>query len=180
MLGVRAERVFNGVSSVAGRPLVLIDGQRVAAVQADGGQPPAGIEVIDLGAATLLPGLVEAHLHLAFDASDDPVGRLAAAGDEEVLGRMRVAARSCLDAGITTVRDLGDRGYLALRLRDEFASDLTAGPHVVAAGPPITTPRGTAGTSAEKPKEPMASAPRSGRTPSGASTSSRSWPAAGA
>jgi imidazolonepropionase-like amidohydrolase len=141
MLGVRAERLFDGVSSVAGRPLVLIDGQRVVAVQTSA-QPPAGIEVIDLGAATLLPGLIEAHLHLAFDASDDPVGRLAAAGDGEVLGRMRVAARSCLDAGITTVRDLGDRGYLALRLRDEFASDLTAGPHVVAAGPPITTPRG--------------------------------------
>ncbi len=41
---------------------------------------------------------------------------------------MRVAARSCLDAGITTVRDLGDRGHLALRLRDEFASDLNHGP----------------------------------------------------
>lgn len=141
MLGVRARRLFDGANSVAGRPLVLIDGQRVVAVQADG-QPPAGIEVIDLGAATLLPGLIEAHLHLAFDASDDPVGRLAAASDGEVLGRMRGAARACLDAGITTVRDLGDRGYLALRLRDEFAGNVTAGPHVVAAGPPITTPRG--------------------------------------
>jgi imidazolonepropionase-like amidohydrolase len=141
VLGVRARRLFDGVSSVAGKPLVLIDGQRVVAVQA-GGEPPAGTEVIDLGAATLLPGLIEAHLHLVFDASDDPVGRLAGAGDGEVLGWMRAAARSCLDAGITTVRDLGDRGYLALRLRDEFASDLTAGPHIVAAGPPITTRRG--------------------------------------
>jgi imidazolonepropionase-like amidohydrolase len=141
VLGVRARRLFDGANSVAGRPLVLIDGQRVVAVQADG-QPPAGIEVIDLGAATLLPGLIEAHLHLVLDASDDPVGRLAAASDGEVLGRMRVAARACLDAGITTVRDLGDRGYLALRLRDEFAGNVTAGPHVVAAGPPITTPRG--------------------------------------
>jgi imidazolonepropionase-like amidohydrolase len=141
VLGVRAGRLFDGASSVMERPLVLIAGQSVVAVQA-GGPPPPGIEVIDLGAATLLPGLIEAHLHLAFDASDDPVGRLAAASDEQVLGRMRVAARSCLDAGITTVRDLGDRGYLALRLREECASDLTAGPHVVAAGPPITTPGG--------------------------------------
>jgi imidazolonepropionase-like amidohydrolase len=113
----------------------------VVAVQT-GGQPPAGIEVIDLGAATLLPGLIDTHLHLAFDASDDPVGRLGGAGDGEVLGGMRLAARSCLDAGITTVRDLGDRGYLALRLRGEFAGDVAAGPHVVAAGPPITTPQG--------------------------------------
>jgi len=141
VLGVRAGRLFDGVSSVAGQPLVLIDGQRVAAVQT-GGQPPAGIEVIDLGAATLLPGLIDTHLHLAFDASDDPVGRLAGAGDGAILAGMRVAARACLDAGITTVRDLGDRGYLTLRLRGEFASELTAGPHVLAAGPPITTPRG--------------------------------------
>jgi imidazolonepropionase-like amidohydrolase len=141
VLGVRAGRLFDGASSVVEQPLVLIDGQRVVSVQA-GAQPPAGTEVIDLGPATLLPGLIEAHLHLVFDASEDPVGRLAAAGDGEVLDRMRVAARSCLDAGITTVRDLGDRGYLALRLRDEFAGDVAAGPHVVAAGPPITTPRG--------------------------------------
>ena len=141
MLGVRAGRLFDGASSVVEQPLVLIDGQRVVSVQA-GGQPPAGTEVIDLGSATLLPGLIEAHLHLVFDASEDPVGRLAAAGDGEVLDRMREAARSCLDAGITTVRDLGDRAYLTLQLRDEFAGDVTAGPHVVAAGPPITTPRG--------------------------------------
>jgi imidazolonepropionase-like amidohydrolase len=141
VLGVRAERVFDGVGVVAGRPLVLIDGQRVVAVLA-GGQPPAGMEVIDLGATTLLPGLIETHLHLVLDASADPVGQLAGAGDAEVLGWMRVAARSCLDAGITTVRDLGDRGYLALRLREDYANDLTAGPHVIAAGPPITTRRG--------------------------------------
>lgn len=138
MLGVRAGRLFDGVSLVVEQPLVLIEGPRVVAVLA-GGEPPAGIELIDLGAGTLLPGLIDTHLHLAFDASDDPVGRLAGAGDGEVLDRMRVAARSCLEAGITTVRDLGDRGYLALRLRDELAGDVTAGPHVVAAGPPITT-----------------------------------------
>jgi imidazolonepropionase-like amidohydrolase len=141
VLGVRAGRLFDGANSVAGQPLVLVDGQRVVAVQT-GGQPPAGIEVIDLGAATLLPGLIDTHLHLAFDASDDPVGRLGGAGDGEVLGGMRLAARSCLDAGITTVRDLGDRGYLALRLRGEFTGDVAAGPHVLAAGPPITTPQG--------------------------------------
>lgn len=168
MFGIRAGRLFDGVSPVAGQPLVLVEGRRVVAVQT-GAQPPAGIEVIDLGAATLLPGLIDTHLHLAFDASDDPVGRLAGAGDGDVLGWMRVAARACLDAGITTVRDLGDRGYLALRLRSEFARDLAAGPQVVAAGPPITTTGGHCCTWAERPKGPMASAPRSVATPSAAS-----------
>jgi imidazolonepropionase-like amidohydrolase len=52
---------------------------------------------------------------------------------------MRKAAAIALAAGITTVRDLGDRGYLGVRLRDELAEK---GPHIVAAGPPITVPKG--------------------------------------
>lgn len=79
MFGIRAGRLFDGVSPVAGQPLVLVEGRGVVAVQT-GAQPPAGIEVIDLGAATLLPGLIDTHLHLALDASDDPVGRLCSRG----------------------------------------------------------------------------------------------------
>lgn len=51
-------------------------------------------------------------MHLAFDAGTDPVATLRAAGDAEVLASMRAAARTAVHAGITTVRDLGDRGYL--------------------------------------------------------------------
>jgi imidazolonepropionase-like amidohydrolase len=79
VLGIRAGRLFDGVTSVAGPSLVLVDGRRVVAVQT-GAQPPAGIEVIDLGAATLLPGLIDTHLHLVFDASDDPVGEARSRG----------------------------------------------------------------------------------------------------
>jgi imidazolonepropionase-like amidohydrolase len=142
MLAVRVARLFDGVSSVlVEQPFVFIDRGRVVGVQA-GGAPPAGVEVVDLGAVTLLPGLIDAHLHLAFDASDDPVGYLAGAGDDEVLDGMRAAAARCLAAGITTVRDLGDRGYLAVRLREELVASPVSGPQVLAAGPPITTGRG--------------------------------------
>jgi imidazolonepropionase-like amidohydrolase len=142
MLAVRVARLFDGVSSVlVEQPFVFIDRGRVVGVQA-GGAPPAGVEVVDLGAVTLLPGLIDAHLHLAFDASDDPVGYLAGARDDEVLDGMRAAAARCLAAGITTVRDLGDRGYLAVRLREELAASPVSGPQVLAAGPPITTRRG--------------------------------------
>jgi imidazolonepropionase-like amidohydrolase len=142
MLAVRAARLFDGVNSVlVEQPLVLIGQGRVVGLQV-GGAPPAEVEVVDLGAVTLLPGLIDAHLHLAFDASDDPVGYLAHAGDGEVLDGMRTAAVKCLAAGITTVRDLGDRGYLALRLREELAARPASGPQVLAAGPPITTRRG--------------------------------------
>jgi imidazolonepropionase-like amidohydrolase len=107
-----------------------------------GGPTPAGAEEIDLGDTTLLPGLVDAHMHLVFDASPDPVGALGARTDDEALASMRVAARRALAAGITTVRDLGDRGYLAVALRDEFRAVPGRGPRIVAAGPPIPTVRG--------------------------------------
>jgi imidazolonepropionase-like amidohydrolase len=80
----------------------------------------------------VLPGLVDAHLHLRFDASGDPAGYLAGIGDDLLREQMAEAARRALRAGVTTVRDLGDRGYLALDLRDSGAAG--------GAGPPITTP----------------------------------------
>jgi imidazolonepropionase-like amidohydrolase len=142
MLAIRAARLFDGENAVlTATPTVVLSGGRIADVRTDGGVPP-GFDLVDLGDATLLPGLIDAHVHLAFDASADPVASLAAASDDEVLDGMRAAARTALAAGITTVRDLGDRGYLALRLRDELAGDPAGGPQVLAAGPPITTTRG--------------------------------------
>lgn len=102
---------------------------------------PTGVEVLDLPGAMLLPGLVDPHLHLAFDAGPDPAGALAARSDAEALVAMVAAARTALLAGITTVRDLGDRDYLALALALGLRGrpDL---PTVLAAGPPITSPGG--------------------------------------
>ncbi|MEV4504566.1 amidohydrolase family protein [Streptomyces klenkii] len=142
MLAIRAARLFDGIGpGTAERPAVLVEGGRVTGV-VPGGSVPAEAALVDLGEATLLPGFVDTHVHLAFDASEDAVGRLRRAGDEELLDRMRAAARATLAAGVTTVRDLGDRGYLALRIREETAKDPTAGPTVLASGPPLTTARG--------------------------------------
>ncbi|HEY3008076.1 MAG TPA: amidohydrolase family protein [Micromonosporaceae bacterium] len=140
MLAIRAARLFDGVSAaLVPRPMVLVEAGRIVAVRS-GGEPPADARLVDLGDVTLLPGLVDAHVHLVFDASADPVGRLADADDEAAFAGMRRAAATALAAGITTVRDLGDRGYLGVRLRDEPATH--QGPRVLAAGPPITVSRG--------------------------------------
>jgi imidazolonepropionase-like amidohydrolase len=92
---------------------------------------------VDLGGTTLLPGLIDTHVHLAFDASTEPVARLAARDDVQALAAMAEAGRASLRAGVTTVRDLGDRGYLSLSLKDRADQ-----PTLVAAGPPITSPGG--------------------------------------
>ena len=101
-----------------------------------------GAEVVDLGDVTLLPGLVDAHQHLAFDASSDPVAQLQRDDDATLLLRMRLAALRALRVGITTIRDLGDRSYLSLTLRDWFRDGGEIGPRILASGPPLTVTGG--------------------------------------
>ncbi len=130
---IRAARLFDGVTTTTD-PLVLLEDGRISEVRT--GAPPPDAELVDLPGATLLPGLVDTHVHLAFDAGTDPVEALAARDDDAVLEAMAHAAAQQLRAGVTTVRDLGDRDYLALRLRESASGPL---PTIVAAGPPITS-----------------------------------------
>jgi imidazolonepropionase-like amidohydrolase len=133
----RAAQLFDGISpALIPDPVVVVRDGTVLGV-GSGQAVPHGAAVIDLSGATLLPGLVDTHVHLAFDASADPVGNLTRRQDGEVTQAMARAGRAALRGGVTTVRDLGDRGYLSLGLRGR--ADL---PTIVAAGPPITIPGG--------------------------------------
>ncbi|GAA1014253.1 hypothetical protein Aple_041540 [Acrocarpospora pleiomorpha] len=125
---IRAQRIFDGHDLIHSRA-VVVDGGRITALLDD------AENALDLGDVTLLPGLIDTHVHLAFDAGPDPVARL----DEDGLyERMHAAAQQHLAAGVTTVRDLGDKDYLAIKLAQEF----TEGPEILSAGAPITSPRG--------------------------------------
>jgi imidazolonepropionase-like amidohydrolase len=138
---IRARWMFDGVSGdLIPDPTVIIENGTIIAAAANS-PTPHGADEIDLGAATILPGLVDGHTHLAFDASATPVDNLAARDDAEAFAAMAAAARRAAAGGVTTLRDLGDRGYLSLGLRDAARSDHTL-PTIVTAGPPITTPGG--------------------------------------
>lgn len=137
---VTAGMGFDGNEFIDGRVGIVV---RAGSIEAVGGEVPAGLAVVDFGDdACLLPGLVDTHTHLAFDAGTDPVGSALAASDTELYDTMRRAAQRAVRAGVTTVRDLGDRNFLSLRLRDELAENITGGPEILASGPPITTPGG--------------------------------------
>jgi imidazolonepropionase-like amidohydrolase len=116
--------------------LYVEDGQivHIAAV----GEPPADAEVIDLSALSIMPGLIDCHVHLVFSRSAFALGDVLADDDQKLLLRSVGAAREALSAGVTTVRDLGGRGGVTFKLRDAIAAGLIAGPRVLAAGSPIT------------------------------------------
>lgn len=140
MAAIQAGHTFDG-ERLLDLTTVLIEDGHIVDVDTSGAPPPDGATLVKFGAETcLLPGLIDAHVHLAFHATADLVEPLARADDDALLSHMRSAAVQALRAGVTTVRDLGDRGYLSLALRERGPS--AALPQIVAAGPPITTTSG--------------------------------------
>jgi len=96
----------------------------------------------DYPAATIMPGLIDSHVHLAFDGGPNPAARMRAETDEQQLMLMLHSARQLLGVGVTTARDLGGRGYLAVAVRDAIATGLARGPRLVVAAAPITVTGG--------------------------------------
>lgn len=139
---IRGHRFFDGETLVDQRVLVIVRDGRIIDVDLSGDEPSVDLPVEDLGDVTLMPGLIDSHSHLVFDPPANIVEQMAADDDETLLDRMRLHAQQALRAGITTVRDLGDRNYLSLVLREETAASPQAGPELLVSGPPITTPDG--------------------------------------
>jgi len=135
---VEASRLFDGTALQAGARLFIEDG----AIRAVGGAAPESVERLTFANATILPGLIDAHVHLCFDASASPADTLAERDDQAALVQMADAAETALQAGVTTVRDLGTRGDLTFRLREQIESGAVRGPHLLAAGRPLTIPSG--------------------------------------
>lgn len=98
---------------------------------------------LDFPGSTILPGLINAHVHLAFNGRPDRVDELMNCHDDARLV-LAMAGRShqLLDSGVTTVRDLGDRNGLTIQLRDAIAAGDIAGPRILAATAPLTPPDG--------------------------------------
>jgi len=136
---LRADRVLTGQPGEEIRPgEVLIDGTAIAGVGAQGTHPVGeAVEVRDFGDATILPGLIDCHVHVGF-------GRQASSpdADHRLLLRMVENCRKLVASGVTTARDLGCRSFLDVLLRDGIEEGLVVGPHLLVATRPITVTGG--------------------------------------
>ncbi|MFF9003555.1 amidohydrolase family protein [Streptomyces achromogenes] len=89
--------------------------------------------------ATVLPGMIDCHVHLSFDASLDPIAAVVQADPDKLSAAMADRAERMLATGVTTVRDLGDRDALTVALRTSISSGARVGPRIVAATAPLTS-----------------------------------------
>lgn len=133
---LKAARLYDGKSAAAlPNAVVVVEGERIRAV-GSGLLVPPGATVIDLGDATLLPGFVDAHVHITGESSDDwykdAVAELRRSVPAATL-RAAELARRTLMAGVTSVRVLGAADFVDVALRDSIARGETVGPRLLVA-----------------------------------------------
>jgi imidazolonepropionase-like amidohydrolase len=133
---VKAAHLFDGKSDQVVSPGVVVvqDGKIVSVGKS--ANTGAGVEVIDLGDATLLPGLIDAHTHMSWEASGDwkkdELDRFKKPIPQVALEATALARRTLL-AGITTVRDLGSDDLVDIGLRNAIDEGAIVGPRMLVA-----------------------------------------------
>ena len=135
---IHAGRLIDGVSKTPrGNVSILIHDDRIVSVT-DGFTTPAGAQVIDLSHATVLPGLIDCHVHITdqFDGGN-PIAEAVTRTRFDQAVRSTTYARNTLLAGFTSVRDVGAYTDVVVALKKAIAAGIVEGPRMWVSGMPL-------------------------------------------
>jgi imidazolonepropionase-like amidohydrolase len=144
---ITADRLFDGTGAASVvRPVLRISGDRIQAIDRHPLPPATGTEKhFDFPGCTVLPGLIDTHVHLLFSAAETNaaiIEQVTRESEAELLDRALANAHAALRAGLTTVRDCGGKGRIIQQVRDRIRRGEAEGPEVLSCGAPITTRTG--------------------------------------
>jgi imidazolonepropionase-like amidohydrolase len=129
-IAVQAGRLIDGFSDAMRQQVtVLIGGGRILSVQ-DGFQVPAGVKVIDLRTSTVLPGLIDAHTHITGEGTGNAIVRAATESPLDDAVRSTAYAKRTLEAGFTTIRNVGADGGADVALKRAIDAGIVPGPRI--------------------------------------------------
>jgi imidazolonepropionase-like amidohydrolase len=136
---IRAGRLIDGTGNPPQADMdLLIEGRHITAIRPRGEIPAEGARVMAAEDKTVLPGLIDAHVHICLEPVADPVQQEHADSPAMLTIRGVCNARLTLEGGITTIRTLGTPWDLDLAIRDGIKQGLIPGPRIVAGGRGIT------------------------------------------
>src|SRR5882762_1178947 len=135
---VRFGKLWDGNGKVLTNAIVVIDGGKIRAITTDASAIPAGAETIDLSKYTGLPGLIDVHTHMTFYTDETPgvplLKQMANPVPAVEVFLARKGAMRTLEAGVTTVRDLGADQYMDIAMRDLINRGEMLGPRMFVCG----------------------------------------------
>lgn len=126
--------VENGV--LVANPAITVTDGTITSIASGSTSSPDGSKIIDLGSKTILPGLIDMHVHFMGKATDQGYRRLVISHERAAITGV-MNARTTLLAGFTTVRNVGAPSFSDVALRDAIAEGDVPGPRMFVAGPSI-------------------------------------------
>src|SRR5437763_10092751 len=135
---VRFGKLWDAKGKMWTNAVVLVDGERIRSVGSDSSAIPAGAEMLDLSRYTGLPGLIDVHTHMTFYTDETPgvpmLKQIANPVPAVQVFLARKGAMRTLEAGVTTVRDLGADQYMDIAMRDLINRGEMIGPRMFVVG----------------------------------------------